>query len=435
MTQDGAHNGGSGSTSSTGEGFDRIEDAIEDIRAGRMVIVVDDADRENEGDFVMAAEKVTPDAINFMATHGRGIICMPCTPERLDELRIPLMVASREGSHETAFAVSIDAKGTTTTGTSAYDRATTIRAVCDPAVGPEDIHKPGHVFPLRAHPGGVLKRAGHTEAAVDLAVLAGLYPAGAICETMHPDGTMARLPELHRVAAEHGLRMVSIADLIQHRRRREKLVRLVAQASIPTVYGAFQTYAYESLVDGRVHLAMALGEIGDGERILVRVHSECLTGDVFHSLRCDCGTQLDDALGKIGAAGRGVVLYIRGHEGRAIGLTHKLRAYQLQEEGKDTVEANVELGFKADPRDYGIGAQILYDLGVRSMRLLTNNPSKRAGLEGYGLSIIERVPLETTPTKENLRYLRAKREKLGHLLDNLEGRDRAAAADAEGTAR
>jgi 3,4-dihydroxy 2-butanone 4-phosphate synthase/GTP cyclohydrolase II len=404
----------------TPDGFDDIQAAIEDIAAGRIVVVVDDADRENEGDFVMAAELVTPEAVNFMATHGRGIICMPCEGPRLDELRVPLMVSARDGSLDTAFAVSVDARGVTTTGTSAYDRAATVRAMCDPRTSPEDLQMPGHVFPLRAQPGGVLKRAGHTEAAVDMARLAGLFPAGVICEIMHPDGTMARLEELRRVADEHGLRMVSIADLIQHRRRREKLVRKVAEASIPTEHGPFEAHAYESLVDGRVHVAMIAGEVGDGERILVRVHSECLTGDVFASLRCDCGRQLDRALQAIAEEGRGVVLYIRGHEGRAIGLAHKLRAYRLQEDGRDTVEANVELGFAADPRDYGIGAQILYDLGVRSMRLLTNNPAKRAGLEGYGLSIVERVPLETEPTAENLRYLQTKREKLGHLLEGLE---------------
>jgi len=401
------------------EGFASIPEAIEEIRAGRMVIVVDDADRENEGDFILAAEKVTPEAINFMATHGRGIVCMPCESRRLEELRIPLMVAGKEGSLETAFAVSIDARGSTTTGTSAHDRAATIQAVCRPDTRPDDIQMPGHVFPLRAHDGGVLKRAGHTEAAVDLARLAGLFPAGVICEIMHPDGTMARLPELRRVASQHDLKIISIAGLIEFRRKREKLVRKVAEASIPTPFGEFHAHAYESLVDGRVHVAMVLGNVGDGENILVRVHSECLTGDVFHSLRCDCGTQLESALAQTGQEGRGVVLYIRGHEGRAIGLTHKLRAYQLQEDGRDTVEANVELGFPPDPRDYGIGAQILYDLGVRSMRLLTNNPSKRAGLEGYGLSIVERVPLETTPTRQNLAYLKTKREKLGHLLDNL----------------
>jgi 3,4-dihydroxy 2-butanone 4-phosphate synthase/GTP cyclohydrolase II len=403
------------------QSFSTIEEAIDEIRAGRMVIVVDDADRENEGDFIMAAEKATPEAINFMATHGRGIVCMPCTPARLDELLIPLMVSSKLGSHETAFAVSIDARGTTTTGTSAYDRAATIKAVCQPETKPEDIQMPGHVFPLRAKEGGVLKRAGHTEAAVDLAKLAGLFPAGVICEIMHTDGTMARLPELRQVASRHGLKMISIADLIAYRRRMEKVVRKVAEASIPTEHGEFRAHAYESLVDGRVHVAMVLGDVGDGQRILVRVHSECLTGDVFHSLRCDCGLQLQTALQRIGEEGRGVVLYIRGHEGRAIGLTHKLRAYELQEAGRDTVEANVELGFAPDPREYGIGAQILYALGVRSMRLLTNNPAKRAGLEGYGLSMVERVPLETKPTPENLRYLRAKREKLGHLLNHLEG--------------
>jgi 3,4-dihydroxy 2-butanone 4-phosphate synthase / GTP cyclohydrolase II len=400
--------------------FSPIEDAIEDIRNGRIVIVVDDADRENEGDLIMAAEKVTPEAINFMATHGRGLICMPCAGWRLDQLGIPLMVGGQENSQETAFAVTIDVRAGTTTGTSAYDRAATVRAVTDPNTGPDDFRMPGHVFPLRACDGGVLRRAGHTEAAIDLASLAGLFPAGVICEIMHPDGTMARLEELVRVAREHDLRIISIADLIRYRRRQEKLVRKVAEARIPTIYGDFRAVGYESLVDNRVHVAMVLGHIGDGRGVLVRVHSECLTGDVFHSLRCDCGTQLDDALGKIGAAGRGVLLYIRGHEGRAIGLTHKLRAYQLQEEGRDTVEANQELGFPADPRDYGIGAQILYDVGVRSMRLLTNNPAKRAGLEGYGLSIVERVPLQTRPTEHNLAYLKAKREKLGHLLDNLE---------------
>jgi 3,4-dihydroxy 2-butanone 4-phosphate synthase/GTP cyclohydrolase II len=400
--------------------FASIEEAIEDIRRGRIVIVVDDAERENEGDFIMAAEQVTPESINFMATHGRGLICMPCAGERLDELGIPLMVGVKEGSQETAFAVSIDARGLTTTGTSAFDRAATIRAVTDPNTRAADIEKPGHVLPLRAHEGGVLKRAGHTEAAVDLASLAGMSPVGVICEIMHPDGSMARLSELVRVAEHHDLKIISIADLIEYRRRSEKLVRKLAEAGIPTIYGEFRAHAYESAVDGRVHVAMVMGEVGDGKDILVRVHSECLTGDVFQSRRCDCGTQLDDALGKIGAEGRGVVLYIRGHEGRAIGLPHKLRAYELQERGKDTVEANVELGFPPDPRDYGIGAQILFDIGVRTMRLLTNNPAKRAGLDGYGLSIVERVPLETKPTAENLNYLKAKREKLGHLLSNLE---------------
>jgi 3,4-dihydroxy 2-butanone 4-phosphate synthase/GTP cyclohydrolase II len=400
--------------------FSTIEEAIEDVRGGRIVIVVDDADRENEGDFVLAAGRATPEAINFMVTHGRGIVCMPVTPQRLEELRIPLMVSKNNESHGTAFAVSIDIRGRTTTGTSAFDRAATVRAIADPELRADDVRMPGHVFPLMAQEGGVLKRAGHTEATVDLARLAGLYPAGVLCEVLHPDGTMARLPDLVRVAREHGLKIISIADLIEYRRRREQLVNRTARAGIPTEHGEFTAYTYESLVDGRVHVALVLGEVGDGERILVRVHSECLTGDVFGSLRCDCGDQLQAAIQRIGQEGRGVILYIRGHEGRAIGLTHKLRAYHLQEHGRDTVEANVELGFPADPRDYGIGAQILVDLGVRTMRLLTNNPSKRAGLEGYGLSIVERVPLETSPNARNIEYLRTKREKLGHLLDGLE---------------
>jgi 3,4-dihydroxy 2-butanone 4-phosphate synthase/GTP cyclohydrolase II len=404
----------------SGSPFAAIEDAIEDIRDGRMVIVVDDADRENEGDLIMAAERVTPEALAFMIRHTSGVVCMPIVGERLDELQIPMMVSGSHDLRRTAFTVSVDAARGVTTGISAADRTATIRAVIDPQTRPADLIRPGHVFPLRYREGGVLKRAGHTEAAVDLARLAGLYPAGALCEVVNEDGSMARLPDLGRFAATHGLRLISIADLIEYRRRREKLVRRVATARIPTIYGEFRAQAYESLVDGRVHVAMVLGEIGDGREILVRVHSECLTGDVFHSLRCDCGTQLDDALGKIGAEGRGVLLYIRGHEGRAIGLTHKLRAYELQEKGKDTVEANEALGFAPDPRDYGIGAQILHDVGVRTMRLLTNNPSKRAGLEGYGLSIAERVPLETRPTDQNLGYLKAKREKLGHLLSNLE---------------
>ena len=400
--------------------FSPVEEAIEDIRAGRMVIVVDDADRENEGDLIMAAEKVTPEAITFMVRHTSGVVCMPVVGARLDELEIPLMVADATDSQRTAFTVSIDVLHGTTTGISAADRCATIRAVIDRQTRPSDLMRPGHIFPLRYKEGGVLKRAGHTEAAVDLARLAGLYPAGVLCEIVNEDGTMARVPDLVRFARRHRLRIISIADLIRYRRRSEQLIRLVAEARIPTLYGEFRAVAYESSVDERVHVAMVMGEVGDGTDILVRVHSECLTGDVFHSLRCDCGTQLDDALGKVGAAGRGVLLYIRGHEGRAIGLPHKLRAYSLQEHGRDTVEANVELGFEPDPRDYGIGAQILRDLGVRTMRLLTNNPAKRAGLEGYGLSIVERVPLETAPTEENLAYLRAKREKLGHLLSNLE---------------
>jgi 3,4-dihydroxy 2-butanone 4-phosphate synthase/GTP cyclohydrolase II len=400
--------------------FASIPEAIDEIRRGRIILVVDDADRENEGDFVMAAEKVTPDAINFMVTHGRGIVCVPCAAWRLDELGIQPMVAGVVGGHEAAFTVSIDHRRLTTTGTSAHDRAATIKAVADPSARAQDFRKPGHVFPLRAQEGGVLRRAGHTEAAVDLAVAAGLFPAGVICEVMHPDGTMARLPELVRVAEEHGLKLISIADLIAWRRQREVLVTRVAEATIPTEHGEWRSIAYESLVDGRTHVALVLGEIGDGREVLTRVHSECLTGDVFGSLRCDCGRQLDLAMAAIGKEGRGVVLYVRGHEGRAIGLTHKLRAYELQDRGHDTVEANIALGFAADQRDYGIGAQILVDLGIRTMRLLTNNPEKRAGLEGYGLSIVERIPLETEPTPENIGYLRAKREKLGHLLDGLE---------------
>ena len=406
--------------------FATIDEALADIRTGKMVIVVDDADRENEGDFIMAAEKATPESLNFMVTHGRGIVCMPMTQQRLDELRIPLMVSKNNESHGTAFAVSIDVQGRTTTGTSAFDRAATVRSIADPDLRPEDIRMPGHVFPLMAQQGGVLKRAGHTEATVDLARLAGLYPAGVLCEVLHPDGSMARLPELMRVAEEHRLKVILIADLIEHRRHREHLVLRTAEAQIPTEHGEFTAYTYESSVDGMVHVALVLGDVADGQQILVRVHSECLTGDVFGSMRCDCGDQLHGALAQVGKEGRGVILYIRGHEGRAIGLTHKLRAYRLQEQGRDTVEANVELGFAADPREYGIGAQILVDLGVRSMRLLTNNPAKRAGLEGYGLSIVERVPLETRPTEENIAYLRTKREKLGHLLENLEPEPEAA---------
>jgi 3,4-dihydroxy 2-butanone 4-phosphate synthase / GTP cyclohydrolase II len=398
--------------------FSTIEEAVADLRAGKIVLVVDDADRENEGDFIMAAEKATAQDINFMVTHGRGIVCLPVTGARLDELGIRQMV-SDVVSDETAFTVSIDYRPAVTTGTSAHDRAFTARAIADPGVRPQDFQKPGHVFPLRAKEGGVLRRAGHTEAAVDLATLAGLFPAGVICEVMHPDGTMARLPELVRVAREHDMRLISIADLIAYRRAREVLVRKVAEATIPTPHGEFRSFAYESTVDGRTHVALVMGEIGDGTSVLTRVHSECLTGDVFGSLRCDCGAQLERAMGLIGDEGRGVVLYVRGHEGRAIGLTHKLRAYELQDRGRDTVEANIELGFAADQREYGIGAQILVDLGVRTMRLLTNNPDKRAGLEGYGLSIEERLPLQTEPTPENLGYLQAKREKMGHLLDGL----------------
>jgi 3,4-dihydroxy 2-butanone 4-phosphate synthase/GTP cyclohydrolase II len=397
--------------------FAPIPEAIEEIKQGRMVIVVDDADRENEGDLIMAAERVTPEAIAFIVRHTSGVICMPVIGERLDELEIPLMVAANTDSRRTAFTVSVDARAGVTTGISAADRARTIQAIIDSGTGPTDLSRPGHIFPLRYREGGVLKRAGHTEAAVDLARLAGLYPAGVLCETVNEDGTMARLPDLTVFARAHGLKLISIADLIEYRRQHEVLVAKVAEANIPTLHGEFRSIAYESVVDGRTHVALVTGEIGEGENVLTRVHSECLTGDVFGSLRCDCGEQLERAMELIGGEGRGVILYIRGHEGRAIGITHKLRAYELQDRGRDTVEANIELGFPADQRDYGIGAQILFDLGVRSMRLMTNNPEKRAGLEGHGLTIEERIPLQTDPTPQNVGYLRAKREKLGHLLD------------------
>ena len=397
--------------------FASIPEAIDEIRKGRMVIVVDDADRENEGDLIMAAERVTPEAIAFIVRHTSGVICMPVIGERLDELEIPLMVAANTDTRRTAFTVSVDARIGVTTGISAADRARTIRAIIDPETEPGDLSRPGHVFPLRYRDGGVLKRAGHTEAAVDLARLAGLFPAGVLCETVNEDGTMARLPDLERFARTHELKIISIADLIEHRRLNEVLVTKVAEANIPTRHGEFRSIAYESVTDARTHVALVMGDIDDGQDVLTRVHSECLTGDVFGSLRCDCGGQLARAMELIGREGRGVILYVRGHEGRAIGITHKLRAYALQDRGRDTVEANLELGLPADQRDYGIGAQILYDLGVRSMRLLTNNPEKRAGLEGHGLAINERLPLQTDPTPQNVGYLRAKREKLGHLLD------------------
>lgn len=396
----------------------KIEDAIEEIRQGRMVVVVDDEDRENEGDLIFAAEKVTPELIGFMVRHCSGIICVPMEGDRLEQLNLPLMAVENTESMQTAFTISVDARANTTTGISAADRAATIKTLLDAGSKPADLARPGHIFPLRYTPGGVLRRAGHTEAAVDLARAAGLFPAGVLCELVNEDGTMKRLPELEEFAAEHGLLVISIADLIKHRRRSEKLVQRVTEARIPTAFGTFRAVAYESH-DGRTHVAFVKGEPAGHEGVLVRVHSECFTGDVLGSIRCDCGTQLNDAMRLIDEEGEGVVVYIRGHEGRGIGLRHKLEAYALQDKGFDTVEANVELGFSPDSRDYGVGAQILVDLGISTMRLLTNNPTKRAGLEGYGLEILERVSLESVPNPENIRYLTTKKEKMGHLLDEI----------------
>jgi len=398
--------------------FAAIPDAIAAIGRGEMVIVVDDEDRENEGDLTIAAGKVTPEAINFMAKHGRGLICMPMLEERLTELDIPLMVAENTARFETAFTVSIEAKGTTSTGISAGDRAATVLAAIDSRTRPGDLARPGHMFPLKARAGGVLVRTGQTEAAVDLARIAGLYPAGVICEIMNDDGTMARVPELTRFAKRHKLLMITIADLIQYRMRTELLVRRVASASLPTTYGDFRVSAYESVIDHETHVALIKGDIGDGLDVLVRVHSRCLTGDVFHSERCDCGLQFDAAMDKISQEGRGVLLYLN-QEGRGIGLANKIRAYELQDQGLDTVEANERLGFKPDQRDYGIGVQILKDLGVRSMRLLSNNPRKLVGIEGYQLSVVEWIPLEIQASEHTRRYLKTKKDKLGHKLTSV----------------
>ena len=403
----------------TTAGLDTIERAIADIAEGKAVVVVDDEDRENEGDLVFAAQMASQDLVAFTMTHCRGLLCVPMEEEALDHLQLGQMAPHNTERMQTAFTVSVDAREGVTTGISAVDRTLTIQLLAEPQTSAYDLVRPGHVFPLRAKPGGVLRRPGHTEAAVDLARLAGLRPAGVICEIVREDGLMMRLPELKEFAAKHDLALISIADLIAYRRRTEKQVRRVAEAKIPTVHGEFLAVGFESVLDGTDHVALVRGDIGDGQDVLVRVHSECLTGDVFGSRRCDCGPQLDAALAVVAQEGRGVVLYVRGHEGRGIGLMHKLQAYQLQDGGSDTVDANLELGLPADARDYGTGAQILVDLGIHTMRLLTNNPAKRVGLEGYGLEIVDRVALPAHPTKENLRYLKTKRDRMGHDLPGL----------------
>jgi len=395
--------------------FATVEEALEDIRAGRMVVVCDDEDRENEGDLTMAAQFVTPDAINFMAKEGRGLICLTLTPDRCEELGLDLMAAKNESAFETAFTVSIEARDGVTTGISAADRARTIQVAIDPESAPRDLVQPGHVFPLKARPGGVLERAGQTEAAVDLARLAGLNPSGVICEIMNDDGTMARVADLVGYCARHGLKMITTAELIAYRRKHDRLVERVVGTRLPTAFGDFTAIGYRSLVDDKHHVALVKGEVAGKADVLVRVHSECLTGDVFHSLRCDCGEQLESALAMIERQGEGVLLYL-AQEGRGIGLLNKLRAYKLQEDGLDTVEANLQLGLPADLRDYGIGAQILTDLGLSSIRILTNNPKKILGLEGYGLSVSEQVPIEHLPNPHNEAYLRAKAERMGHML-------------------
>ncbi|KAK8930986.1 hypothetical protein KSP39_PZI016666 [Platanthera zijinensis] len=419
------------------KGFSSVSDAVEDIRQGKLVIVVDDEDRENEGDLIMAASKVTSEAMAFIVRHGTGIVCVSMKGEDLERLQLPQMVIHKDNDEKlrTAFTVSVDAKEGTTTGVSAKDRAATILALASPDSMSGDFNRPGHIFPLKYKEGGVLKRAGHTEASVDLAVLAGLSPAAVLCEIVDDDdGSMARLPKLREFAKRENMKIISIADLIRYRRKRDKLVERASVARLPLSWGTFQAYCYRSLVDGMEHIAMVKGDIGDGQGILVRVHSECLTGDIFGSARCDCGSQLEMAMKKIEEAGRGVVVYLRGHEGRGIGLGHKLRAYNLQDDGCDTVEANEELGLPVDSREYGIGAQILQDLGVRTMRLITNNPAKYCGLKGYGLSIVEKVTLPTLITKENKRYLETKRIKMGHVYGSeFNGRMSAFIKDAEDT--
>jgi 3,4-dihydroxy 2-butanone 4-phosphate synthase/GTP cyclohydrolase II len=398
-----------------------IEEAIEAIGQKRIVVVVDDEDRENEGDLIMAAEAATPENIAFFLAHTSGVICVPLEPSRADALDLPLMVVANTEAQRTAFTVSVDYRHGTTTGISAADRASTIQALIHPSTRPTDLNRPGHIFPLRYRPGGVLKRAGHTEATVDLCRMAGLAPAGVLCEVVSEDKSgMAHFEELERFAAKHDLLLISIADLIRYRRRHEKLVRKVAEATIPTEVGEFRSLVYESVLDGEQHLAFVKGDVSGQEDVLVRVHSECLTGDVFGSLRCDCGPQLNTALARIAKEGTGVLVYLRGHEGRGIGLGHKIRAYQLQEDGRDTVDANLELGLPIDNREYGIGAQILVDLGITTMRLMTNNPVKYGGLEGFGLDITDRVSLESSPTPHNIGYLRTKKERLGHLLEGLD---------------
>jgi 3,4-dihydroxy 2-butanone 4-phosphate synthase/GTP cyclohydrolase II len=400
--------------------FDPVPETIAAIGRGEIVVVVDDEDRENEGDLIMAAEFATPEKIAFFVRHTSGLICIPLTGDRLDELDIPLMVKDNTEAQRTAFTYSVDVTTGTSTGISAADRSATIQALIDPGTRPTDLARPGHIFPLRYADGGVLKRAGHTEAAVDLARMAGLYPAGVLCEVVNEDGSMARVPNLVPFAEEHGLKMTSIADLIRYRRQNEKLVRRIGEARIPTEWGDFTCYAYESLLDGEQHIAMVRGAVQGEEDVLVRVHSECLTGDVFGSMRCDCGIQLDAALARIAEEELGALVYLRGHEGRGIGIGHKIRAYSLQEEGHDTVDANLELGLPIDNREYGIGSQILVDLGITTMKLMTNNPAKYGGLEGFGLEVTERVALETIPNPENIDYLRTKRERMGHLIEGLD---------------